>query len=172
MSTSTATKKADAGTTFPTRIDIGAESRTKAVSLLNQHLADAFDLMSQTKFAHWNVKGPNFIALHKLFDELAETLEGHVDEIAERATALGGIATGTARQAAASSRVAEFPAGVHKGLDVVAALADRYAALGKTVRAAIDEADDFGDKDTADLFTAVSRDLDQALYFLEAHLQG
>ena len=82
MSTSTATKKADAGTTFPTRLDIGAESRTKAVSLLNQHLADTFDLMSQTKFAHWNVKGPHFIALHKLFDELAELLEGHVDELA------------------------------------------------------------------------------------------
>jgi starvation-inducible DNA-binding protein len=172
MGTSTVTKKADTGTTFSTRNDLGAESRKKAISLLNQHLADTFDLMSQTKFAHWNVKGPNFIALHKLFDELAETLEEHVDEIAERVTALGGVATGTARQAAASSRVAEFPAGVHKGLDVVAALADRFAALGKTVRAAIDESDDFGEKDTADLFTQVSRDLDQSLYFLEAHLQG
>ena len=75
------------------------------------HVADTFDLMSQTKFAHWNVKGSNFIGLHKLFDELAERLEGHVDELAERVTGLGGVATGTARQAAASSRVAEFPKG-------------------------------------------------------------
>ena len=172
MSTSTATKKADAGTTFPTRNDSAADNRPKVISLLNQHLADAFDLMSQTKFAHWNVKGPNFYQLHLLFDTLAEKVEKHVDEIAERVTALGGVATGTARQTAASSRVSEFPAGVHKGMEVVTALADRYAALGKTIRAAIDEADDFGDKDTADLFTAVSRDLDQALYFLEAHLQG
>lgn len=172
MSTSTAPKKADAGPTFPTRHDIDAAKRTRLISLLNQHVADAFDLMSQTKFAHWNVKGSNFIGLHKLFDELAELLEGHVDSLAERATALGGVATGTARQAAATSRVAEFPAGVFKCMDVVAALADRYAALGKTVREAIDEADELGDKDTADLFTDVSRDIDQSLYFLEAHLQG
>ena len=159
-------------TPFSTRIDLPADKREKLIDILNQHLADTFDLMSQTKFAHWNVKGPNFYQLHKLFDELAEGLEEHVDEIAERVTALGGVATGTARQAAASSRVPEFPAGVHKGLDVVAALADRYAAVGSAVRAAIDEADDLGDKDTADLFTSVSRDLDQSLYFLEAHLQG
>ena len=171
MGTSTATKKTE-GTAFSTRNDMAAETRAKSVSLLNQHLADTFDLMSQTNFAHWNVKGPTFIALHKLFDELAETLEKHVDEIAERATALGGVAMGTARQAAAMSHVSEFPAGVHKGQDVVAALADRYAALGKTVRAAIDDAEDFGDTDTSDLFTQVSRALDQSLYFLESHLHG
>jgi starvation-inducible DNA-binding protein len=172
MATTTAPKKTASGITFPTRNDLDHEVRTRAIALLTQHLADTFDLMSQTKFAHWNVKGPNFIALHKLFDELAETLEGHVDEIAERTTALGGVATGTARQAAATSRVPEFPSGVHKGLEVVAALADRFAALGKSVRGAIDEADELGDKDTADLFTQVSRDIDQSLYFLEAHLQG
>lgn len=171
MSTGTATKKTE-GTTFPTRNDIAAENRTKLVSLLNQNLADLFDLASQTKFAHWNVKGPNFYQLHLLFDSLAEKVEGHVDEVAERVTALGGVATGTARQAVASSRVPEFPAGVHKGTDVVAALADRFAAVGKAARAAIDKADELEDKDTADLFTAVSRDLDQSLYFLESHLQG
>jgi starvation-inducible DNA-binding protein len=170
MSTGTATKKTTPA--FPTRNDLQPETRAKAISLLNQHLADTFDLMSQTKFAHWNVKGPTFIAVHKLFDELAEQLEEHVDEIAERTTSLGGIAMGTARQTAASSRIAEFPAGVHKAQDVVAALADRFAALGKSVRAAIDEADDLGDKDTSDLFTQVSRELDHSLYFLEAHLQG
>jgi starvation-inducible DNA-binding protein len=172
MGTSTAAKKADAGVAFPTRNDLDHELRGKVISLLNQHLADTFDLMSQTKFAHWNVKGPTFIALHKLFDELAETLEEHVDEIAERTTTLGGVAMGTARQSSAMSHIPEFPAGVHKGQDVVAALADRYAALGKSVRAAIDEADELNDKDTADLFTQVSRDLDQSLYFLESHLQG
>ena len=172
MSTRTATPKADAGTKFPTRIDIPADAREKLVSLLNQHVADTFDLMTQTKFAHWNVKGPNFYQLHKLFDELAELLEGHVDEMAERATALGGVAMGTARQVAAMTRTPEFPNGTFKGMDVVAALADRFAAVGKNVRHAIDEADELHDQDTVDLFTEVSRDLDQSLYFLEAHLQG
>jgi len=171
MSTKTATAKTDA-TPFPTRNDIPADKRAKLVSLLNQRLADTFDLMSQTKFAHWNVKGPNFYQLHKLFDELAEKLEEHVDEIAERATALGGVAMGTARQAAAMSHVAEFPANTFKGMDVVAALADRFAALGKATREAMGEADELDDQDTVDLFTQISRDLDQSLYFLEAHLQG
>jgi starvation-inducible DNA-binding protein len=172
MSTRTATPKADVGTTFPTRNDIPADSRTKLVSLLNQQLADTFDLVSQTKFAHWNVKGPSFIALHKLFDKLADTLREHVDEIAERATALGGVAMGTVRQAAAMSHTPEFPTGTFKDMAVVTALAERYAAVGKATREAIHKATDLGDQDTMDLFVEVSRDLDQSLYFLEAHLQG
>src|SRR5262245_27482072 len=172
MSVRTATPKAEAGTTFPTRIDLPADARASLISLLNQQLADTFDLMSQTKFAHWNVKGPTFIALHKLFDKLAEMLEGHVDTIAERATALGGVAMGTVRQAAAMSHTPEFPANTFKGQDVVAALADRFAAAGKATREAIDTADSLHDRDSADVFTELSRDLDQGLYFLEAHLQG
>jgi starvation-inducible DNA-binding protein len=171
MSTRTATGKTDT-VAFQTRNDIAADTRAKVISILNQHLADTFDLMSQTKFAHWNVKGPTFIALHKLFDELAEKLEEHVDIIAERTTSLGGVAMGTARQVAAMSHTPEFPGGVHKGQEVVAALADRYAAVGKSARAALDETDELGDKDTADVFTQLSRDLDQSLYFLESHLQG
>lgn len=170
--TRTAPPKAEAGPAFSTRIDIPADARTKLISLLNQRLADTFDLMSQTKFAHWNVKGPNFYQLHLLFDKLAEDVEGHVDEIAERVTALGGIATGTVRQTAATSQTPEFPANTFKDMDVVRALADRFAAVGKAVRQGIDQADELGDKDTADLFTQVSRDLDQSLYFLESHLQG
>jgi len=172
MATTTTKTKAEGGTTFPTRNDIPAENRAKLVSLLNQQLADTFDLMSQTKFAHWNVKGPNFYQLHKLFDELAEKLEEHVDEIAERATALGGVAMGTARQSAAMSHTPEFPAGTFKDMAVVTALAERFAAVGKATRAAMDQADELNDQDTLDLFVQVSLDLDQSLYFLESHLQA
>jgi starvation-inducible DNA-binding protein len=158
-------------TTFPTRIDIPADARPKLIALLNASLADQIDLYSQTKHAHWNVKGPQFIALHKLFDELAEEVEEGIDETAERATALGGVASGTVKQVAGATRLADFPA-VHAGPAVVAALADRFAAVAKTTRAAIDEANKLGDADTADLFTGLSRDLDKSLWFLEAHLQG
>lgn len=157
---------------FETRNDLGQEARQKIIDLLNQHLADTFDLMSQTKQAHWNVKGPHFIGLHELFDVLAEGLEGHVDTIAERCTALGGYATGTVRMAAANSSLDEYPTNIIRDMDHVQALAERYAALGKSVREAIDEADDAGDKDTADMFTDISRDLDKWLWFLEAHLQA
>lgn len=156
---------------FSTRIDLPAERREKLTELLNRQLYDLIDLYGQTKHAHWNVKGNDFYQLHLLFDQLAEKVEGHVDTVAERLTALGGVARGTARKVAANSRVQEFPDELHDGMAVVAAVADRYANVGKTTRQAIDEADQLGDKDTADLFTEVSRDLDKSLYFLESHLQ-
>jgi starvation-inducible DNA-binding protein len=157
--------------TFPTRIDLAVEVRGPMIALLNQQLAGVSDLYSQTKQAHWNVKGAQFFVLHELFDKLAEELEGYADMIAERATALGGLALGTVRLAAANSQLAEFPLDVTASLATVEALAQRYAALAASTRKAIDTSNDQGDADTGDLFTEVSRGLDKALWFLEAHLQ-
>lgn len=155
----------------PTRIDIAPKPREKMIALLNAQLADTLDLQTQVKQAHWNVKGPHFIALHELFDDLAGQLEAPVDDIAERVTALGGVAMGTARIAARASRLAELPHDSYDGMKMVALLADRYARLAKSTRAAINSADEAGDADTADLFTGISRGLDKSLWFLEAHLQ-
>jgi starvation-inducible DNA-binding protein len=153
-----------------TRIDIAPKLRASMVALLNQQLADTLDLQTQVKQAHWNVVGKHFIALHELFDKFAEELEGPVDDIAERITALAGVAHGTARMAAKASRLKEFPDGRIDGMSAVAALADRYAALAASTRAAIDTASKQGDADTSDLFTGISRELDKTLWFLEAHL--
>src|SRR5262249_43910701 len=122
--------------------------------------------------AHWNVKGPEFFQLHELFDDLAEGVEGYIDMVAERATALGGEAMGTVRMAASASRLAEYPTTLKRGIQHVEALAERYGQVAAGVRAAIDTADKVGDKDTADLFTEISRGLDKHLWFLEAHLQS
>lgn len=157
---------------FKTRIDLAAGTREKMVALLNQQLADTFDLYSQTKQAHWNVKGAQFYPLHELFDKLAAELLGHADLIAERATALGGTALGTARLAASASRLPELPADAVAGPQAVESLAARFAALATSTRRAIDEAAAQADQDTADLFTEVSRALDKGLWFLEAHLQA
>jgi starvation-inducible DNA-binding protein len=157
---------------FTTSVDIPADSRTKINRVLNQHLADSFDLMSQVKQAHWNVKGSDFWQLHKLFDEVAERAAEWVDEFAERVTALGGYATGTVRMAAASSTLPEFPTEITDSMDYVRAVAERLAAFTNSAREAIDQTDELGDADTADLFTEVSRCADKYLYFLEAHLQG
>lgn len=156
---------------FPTRIDLPADARRAVAELLNTQLANLTDLYTQTKHAHWNVKGSNFYGLHKLFDDLAEGLEEFIDTAAERITALGGVAHGTVRMAAKGSELDEFPIGTHAGLEVVKVVADRYAAAGKSARAGIDAADEHDDADTADLLTDVSRYLDKSLYFLEAHLQ-
>jgi starvation-inducible DNA-binding protein len=157
--------------TFETRIDLPSRQRQKLIALLNQHLADTFDLYGQAKEAHWNVVGPQFYSLHELFDDLADQLLAYVDLIAERATALGGTALGTVRMAAAASRLEEYPLVARGGMQHVEALAERFAALGATTRTAIETTEDLGDTGTADLLTEVSRGLDKSLWFLEAHLQ-
>lgn len=157
--------------TFTTRIDLAPETRAKMIALLNQQLADTFDLYSQTKQAHWNVKGAQFFQLHELYDKLAEEVEEYVDLIAERVTALGGVALGTVRMSSAASRLPEFPIDVVDSLSTVETVATRYANLAAATRAAIDASAQQGDVDTLDLFTEVSRGLDKALWFLEAHLQ-
>ena len=167
----TTTKDAPSTHTFSTRIHVEPKKRGPLIELINQHLANLSDLYTQTKYAHWNVRGHHFIGVHKLFDELAEQVEEAVDTVAERISSLGGVARGTSRMAAENSTLDEFPEGVFNDMEVVAALADRYAQAGKEVREAIDQSDKLDDPTTADMFTAISRMLDHSLYFLEAHLQ-
>ncbi len=157
---------------FRTKNDLSEPVRIKAIELLNERLADGIDLQTQTKQAHWNVKGPNFIGLHELFDQVNEAVTEYVDIIAERAVQLGGVAQGTARTVAQRSSLAEYPAGAADGRSHVEALSSALAAFGKKARAAIDKANEFGDLDTADLFTEVSRGIDKWLWFVEAHLQA
>jgi starvation-inducible DNA-binding protein len=157
---------------FKTKNDLPESTRVKVIALLNARLADCKDLQTQTKQAHWNVKGPHFIGLHKLFDEINEAVDEYVDEIAERAVQLGGVAEGTARVVAARSTLPEYPLNIADGHAHVDALSSALAAFGKGARKAIDDSDALGDKDTADLFTEVSRGIDKWLWFVEAHLQA
>jgi len=157
---------------YTTRIDLPSQVRDKVVPLLQASLADSVDLFTQIKQAHWNVKGPSFIALHELFDSIAEIVEEHGDLLAERITALGRRADGTARVAAARSGLPEYPLDAGEGRQHVVAVADRLAAFGKSVRAGIDRATELGDADTADIFTEISRAIDKHLWFVEAHLQS
>ena len=155
---------------YSTRIDLAEDIRVKVIEILNQTLAATLDLKTQTKQAHWNVKGMDFYQLHELFDEMATELEEYVDMVAERVTALGGVAMGTARIAASQSILPEYALDAVSGADHVTALADRFGAYAKHVREAIDSTDELGDADTADLYTEISRTIDKRLWFLEAHL--
>ena len=154
-----------------TRNDLKSNTRKASIELLNARLAEAIDLALITKQAHWNVKGPQFIAIHEMLDGFRTELDVHVDTIAERAVQLGGTALGTTQVVAAQSKLAAYPTDIYTAKDHLAALIDRYAAAAKAARAAIDEADEAGDSDTADIFTAYSRALDKSLWFLEAHTQ-
>jgi len=153
-----------------TSIDLPDNTRKAMAALLNARLADAIDLSLAAKQAHWNVKGPTFIALHELFDEIVTRARGQVDDIAERATALGAIAVGTTQAVSNATKLAPYPTDVTAEKEHVKQLAERLSVYGKNVRAAIDQADEAGDKGTADLFTGISRAVDKDLWFLESHL--
>ncbi len=153
-----------------TRIDLGANVRKDMIEILNQRLAGAIDLAGQCKQAHWNVKGPQFAALHLLFDTFHANMNGHVDEIAERITALGGVARGTVATVAKATDLPGYPEDITDGQAHLKALGDAFAKFGKSVRANIDDCDKAGDKDTADLFTGVSRAVDKDLWMIDAHL--
>jgi starvation-inducible DNA-binding protein len=155
-----------------TKNDLAEGTRSRVAKLLNERLADAIDLGAQTKHAHWNVKGPSFIALHELFDKVAENVEEHIDEIAERITALGGTAYGTIAAVARTTTLKPYPEDITEGLQHVEALSTVLADYGKKIRKGIDQTGKLGDADSADLLTGISRDVDKYLWFLEAHLQA
>ncbi|MEM7801598.1 MAG: DNA starvation/stationary phase protection protein Dps [Chloroflexota bacterium] len=160
------------GVMHETSHDLAFEVRKEMASLCNQQLANIFDLYTQTKQAHWNVKGMHFEALHVLFDKMADGIFEFGDEIAERTTSLGGTALGTVRMAAATSELPEFPIDVFDGTIMIQVVVERWAQYAASVRAAISAAEAAGDAGTADLFTSISRDVDKLLWFAESHLQA
>ena len=155
-----------------TRNDMKAALRGQMVDLLNVSLAELIDLGLQLKQAHWNVKGPNFIGLHELFDELTDSAHELADTVAERATALGGTALGTVQNVAEASELTPYPIKLKGGAQHVKALSMAFANCGARTRKAIDTAAKAGDAATADVFTEVTRTLDKHLWFVEAHTQA
>ena len=157
---------------YETENDIPEQRRSELNALMNQRLADAVDLQAQMKQAHWNVKGPHFIGLHELFDQIDEAVEDYVDLIAERIVQLGGIAEGTVRVAAERSRLEEYPLDIADGHAHVEAVSKALSTFGHEARNMIDEAEELEDADTADIFTEISRGIDKWLWFVEAHSQA
>ena len=151
------------------RIDLSENVRNSAIGILQPRLADAIDLASQAKQAHWTVKGTNFIALHELFDRIAADVSEYSDLIAERISALGGQAEGTVRAAAERSSLPKYSLSISDSSAHVEALSTALAAFGASVRQAIDTAAGIGDQSTADVFTEISRGVDKHLWFVQAH---
>jgi starvation-inducible DNA-binding protein len=157
-------------TLHPTRNTLPETIRAQSVEALNIHLAAAIDLHGQVKQAHWNVRGPGFIAIHELFDKVSEAVEEFSDLIAERAGALGGTAFGTIQVATKRSFLVPYPLGIADEKEHVFAVAGALAAFGQSTREAVQKSAETGDADTADLFTQISRAIDQQLWFVESHV--
>ena len=155
-----------------TRNALESNAKTTSISLLNARLADGIDLSLATKQAHWNLKGPQFIGIHLMLDGFRTEQDEWNDTMAERAVQLGGTALGTTQIVAGATKLPPYPTDTYAVADHLAALIDRYRPITATrLRSSIDEADDAGDADTADVFTEVSRGIDKQLWFLEAHVQ-
>src|SRR5262245_10847704 len=159
-------------TMHKTRNDLPEKVRIQVSALLQERLADCIDLQTQAKQAHWNVKGPSFIALHELFDKVYDNVQEYADLLAERIVQLGGVAEGTARAIVKRSRLPEYPAAIASGREHVEALSRALAFFGESVRKAIDQTGEIGDQGTADIFTEISRGIDKDLWFVEAHAQA
>jgi starvation-inducible DNA-binding protein len=157
--------------TYATKNDLPSNAKSVSIKVLNARLADGIDLALLTKQAHWNIKGPQFIALHEMIDTFRTEIDGHVDTMAERVVQLGGTALGTTQEVAKGTSLPAYPTDIYSSKDHLAALIEHYGKAANSVRAAIDETDEVGDRDTADLLTAYSRALDKSLWFLEAHVQ-
>jgi starvation-inducible DNA-binding protein len=152
--------------------NLSETARNQLVETLNARLADGLDLHSQIKVAHWNIKGPQFAALHPLFESFAVGLADYNDTLAERAVTLGGKAYGTARHVAAASKLPEYPQETSRDLEHVRLLAERFDVYLAGLRESRDVAQNNGDTDTTDLFTAVITDFEKHAWFLRASLEG
>jgi starvation-inducible DNA-binding protein len=157
--------------THPTKNDLKSNAKQLSIGLLNARVADTIDLALATKQAHWNLKGPQFIAVHEMLDGFRTQLDDAVDTMAERVVQLGGTALGTTQVVAEVSTLKQYPTDIYAIPAHLAALIDRYAQVANAVRDGIDQTAEAGDADSADILTQISRDLDKALWFLEAHVQ-
>lgn len=155
-----------------TRNDIDAEKRDALIGVLNANLAHAMHLNIHAKQAHWNVKGPSFSQLHELFEQIADAAKVWSDDIAERATALGGVAEGNLASIQQRSGLPGYGLELTSGPEHVAALADSIAALAAETRKAAHDTEDIGDLATSDLFVEITQAADKWLWFLESHLQA
>jgi starvation-inducible DNA-binding protein len=155
---------------LPTKNDLPSNAKSAVIDMLNARVADTIDLALATKQAHWNIKGMAFIGVHELLDKLRGELDNYVDDMAERAVQLGGVALGTAQVVEQESGLDPYPTDIHTVKDHLLALIERYGQVANAVRANIDDADEAGDAGSSDLFTEVSRGLDEWLWMLEAHV--
>ena len=156
---------------YETKNDLPEATRREVVGLLNARLADCVDLEAQCKQAHWNVKGENFIALHRLFDDIHEQVTEYADLLAERIVQLGSVAKGTAREVAEQSALDEYPLTIAKAEDHAKSLAAALAGFAARVRFAISEMDELEDAVSADICTEIARGSDKWLWMIEAHIQ-
>lgn len=150
-------------------IGIANKNRSEVISLLNGVLADAHVLYIKTRNFHWNVTGPNFIALHKLFDDQYVQLQNAIDEIAERVRALDGIALGSMEEFLKEASLKEVPGDFLDASKMLAKLVKDHEAVIVKLRKGINLCEEYEDMGTSDFLTGLMQDHEKMAWMLRAH---
>ena len=148
---------------------LSENARKAAIEILNANAANTIALTLAVKQAHWNLKGPGFIGVHELLDDVADRLREASDLMAERAVVLGGTARGTVESVAKDARIEAYPVEITEIDAHITALQERFMAVGESLRKGIEDAGEAGDEDTADVLTEVSRAVDKDAWFIGAN---
>jgi starvation-inducible DNA-binding protein len=153
--------------TSPIKSPLSEADKEITGNALQATLVDLVDLSLIAKQAHWNVVGSNFRSAHLQLDELVNTARQYVDEVAERANAIGISPNGKAKTVVESSGVPEYPDNWQSVESTVAAIVDILAALIERLRQRIDETDK-SDLVTQDLLIEITRALEEAHWMWQA----
>ena len=147
------------------------DQRQQSIEVLNGVLADLITVSFGCRQAHWNVRGENFDALHKMFGDIHQQLDGAADELAERIATLGGIVRGSVQHIAADTKLDAYPAFAIEPAEHLSALAARLGALTGRLKDGIRRCEMIVDPVTIHHLTDVSVNVEKALWRIESHLK-
>jgi len=155
-----------------TNIGIGDESRVLVGRLLNQLLADEYVLYATTHDYHWNVTGPNFEGLHLLFETQYGQVHQLLDDVAERARAIGVGARGNWGELTKAARISAKPGEGLSAEQMLMELLALHEGFAVQLRKDAGHATRFGDIGTADFLTGLLEQHEKTAWMLRSHLQA
>ncbi len=156
-------------------INIGLtdQQRQGVINLLNRDLADNYLLLVKTKKFHWDIVGPQFLTLHKLWEEHYNVLTANIDACAERIRTLGGYPIGTMQGFLELASLSEYPGNVPMATEMVDVLLENHEQVIRNMRDHIDLcSENFHDQGTADFLTGLMEQHEQIAWILRSFIEG
>lgn len=146
------------------------DQSTRLHAVLQQRLTAFNDLHLTLKHVHWNVVGPNFIAVHEMLDPQVDLVRGYADEVAERIATLGGTPDGRPGAVVGERSWDDYSLGRDTAQAHLAALDLVYDGVIADHRKAIGTAGEL-DPVTEDLLIGQAAELEKFQWFVRAHLE-